>query len=532
MTIYLDGNSLSIDQLVAISRDKQPIAIAADPNIRYRVDQAKQLVNDIVANDEPVYGINTNFGGLSNQTIDPQQLEYLQDNLIWGLHNGIGNLLPDECIRATMALRINTLLQGTSGIRYKLIERCVYLLNADFLPLVHEHGSIGASGDLVPLAHIAGALLGLSDDFKVKLNGVEHGAITALHKLGLAPEKLEPKEGLALVNGTACLTAIAALAWYDCNQLYDYSLNLHAMIAHAMEARTEAFESFPHQVKPHAGQIAVADKFRRLLDGSRFTTDSRKHGVESTSTRLIQDRYSLRCLPQFLGPTEETLTTIKHQIEVEMNSASDNPILDIETRRVYQAGNFLGQHIALAMDQLRYHVGILAKHLDAQIAMLVTPTFNQGLPASLAAPDARIQYGLNGLQLTLNSIMPRLQHLGQGIVQFFPTHAETFNQNINSQGFASANLARDTAQTFRDYLATATLFCIQAVELKTYQQKHTYDAPSYLPYALQPLYKTVYQILGLEPQSTRPLIVNNTEQSNSAYINKLSQALPINLNTF
>lgn len=526
MTITLNGSNITINDLVAIARSQNQVALTTDKDILARLQRSQDLVEAITTHQQLVYGINTNFGGLSDQAIAAKDEKYLQENLIWGLASGTGNPLPEDAVRAAMALRINALLNGASGIRFLLLERYVKLLNEKITPVVYEYGSIGASGDLVPLAHIAGAAVGYSNQFKVKFKNKIIGSQDALAALNLQPITLNAKEGLALVNGTAVLTGIAALCHYDFSKLFNYTLKLHALFAHAMEADIFAFAPYVQQLKPHPGQTAVAQQLWSLLNSSSFV----RHGEKSENDgnvqeRLTQDRYSLRCLPQFLGPIAEGITTIAKQIEIEANAVTDNPLIDPDLQQFYHAGNFLGQHMAIAMDQLRNYLALMCKHLDSQIAMIVTPAFNHGLPAALAAPDARIHYGLDGLQICANSIMPRILLLAQPIAPLFPTHAETYNQNINSQGFNAANLARDSICMYQHYLAIATIFAIQAVELRTFSRHQHYAAEAYLPKTLQQHYHNVYEILNRKPSSKRPLILNNVEQLNSDYISLITDEL-------
>lgn len=250
-----------------------------------------------------------------------------------------------------------------------------------------------------------------------------------------------------------------------------------------------------------------------LLEGSRLIHDESRGQRAHRQGKLIQDRYSLRCLPQFLGPIVDGLAQIARQIEVEANSANDNPLIDVANRDIYHCGNFLAQYTAVAMDQLRYYLGLLAKHLDAQIALLVAPEFNAGLPPSLVGnTEGGINVGFKSLQLVCNSIMPLLSFHGNSLADRFPTHAEQFNQNINSQSLGSAVLARRSLELLEHYLANALLFGVQAAALRTHAVAGHYDARACLSPATARVYEAVHAALGRTPARERPLVWDDTDQ--------------------
>jgi phenylalanine ammonia-lyase len=422
-----------------------------------------------------------------------------------------------------MLIRANSHLHGASGIRLELIRRIETFLNAGVTPHVQEFGSIGASGDLVPLASITGALIGLDRCFTVDFNGEELDALTALERLGLPRLRLHPKEGLAMVNGTAMMTGIAANCVYDAQILLELAMGVHALAIQALGGTNQSFHPFIHAHKPHPGQVWAATTMADLLAGSHLIRSEWGGQHDYHGHGLVQDRYSLRCLPQYMGPIVDGFTQIAQQIEVEMNSATDNPLIDGEHQVSYHCGNFLGQYVGVAMDHLRYYIGLLAKHLDVQIALLVAPEFSGGLPPSLVGNPARkVNMGLKGLQLAGNSIMPLLTFLGNSLVDRFPTHAEQFNQNINSQGFGSANLARQALETFQQYTAIALMFGVQAVDLRTYAVTGQYDARACLSPATVQLYEAVREVVGRPPSATRPYIWNDDEQPLDVHIARIA----------
>ena len=421
-----------------------------------------------------------------------------------------------------MLLRVNSHIFGVSGIRLELLRRMVTFLNAGVTPHIYEFGSIGASGDLVPLSYITGALVGLDDRYTVDFNGETLAAPAALAKLGLEPLELLPKEGLAMMNGTSVMTAIAANCIYDAKMLLSLCMGVHALAIQGLYGTNQSFHPFIHQHKPHFGQIWSANCMLGLLKDSDLVRDELDGSHDYRGGQPIQDRYSLRCLAQYLGPIVDGIEQIGSQIEIEMNSVTDNPLIDVENQASYHGGNFLGQYIGTGMDQLRYHVGMLAKHLDTQIALMVAPEFNNGLSPSLTGnTDNPVNMGLKGLQIVGNSIMPLLTFYGNSLADRFPTHAEQFNQNINSQGFASANLARRSLEIFQQYLAISLMFGIQAVDLRTYLIAQHYDATAHLSPQTRKLYLAVREVIGQPPSAEQPYIWNDRDQPLDDHIAKI-----------
>ncbi len=518
--ITIKGTGLSIDAVAQIAQRQANARLADDPETLARLHASCRFVQEVVAEGKPVYGINTGFGGMADVSIDQDDVEALQRNLAWFLKAGAGKLLSAPDVRASMVCRANSLMQGISGIRPELLQRFETFLNANVTPHVYELGSIGASGDLVPLSAITGAITGIDPSFKVDFDGEEMDAVSALNKLGLEPMPLGPKEGLAIMNGTSVMTGIAANCVAESRLLFALALGAQALMLQGLRTRTEPFARFIHQHKPHPGQIWVADRILEILEGSELTGDEENGGDHP----LIQERYSLRCLPQYLGPVIDGLAQIGRQVEVELNSVTDNPLIDTEEDRSYHCGNFLGQYIGVAMDQLRAHIGMVAKHLDVQIALLAAPEFSNGLSPSLVGnQDRRVNMGLKGLQITGNSIMPLLTFYGASFVDRFPTHAEQYNQNINSLGFGSATLARQSIDMFRQYMAVALMFGVQAADLRSREVAGHYDARVCLSPATVPLYEAVRHVVGKPPSEDQAYIWNDHEQALDQHIARLAE---------
>ena len=523
VTIILRGRDLTIEDVVQVARFGAQVKLTDNQRILQRVEVAHDYIVKAAQSGKAIYGVTTGFGGMANTMISAGTAADLQENLIWFMKSDAGKFLPLEDVRAAMVIRANTHLLGFSGLRLELIRRMEIFLNARVTPHVREFGSIGASGDLTPLACITGALIGLDPGFTVDFDGTAMDAINALKRLGLPRLKLEPKEGLAMINGTAVMSAVAATCTYDAYQLLALAMGTHALAIQGLNGSNQSFHPFIHAHKPHAGQKWSAAQMLALLSDSKLIRDELEGRAERPSGDLIQDRYSLRCLPQYMGPIVDGIRQIARQLSVEINSATDNPLIDPDNRQDFHGGNFLGQYIGVAMDQLRYFMGLMAKHLDVQLALLAAPEFNRGLPASLVGNRKRaVNMGLKGLQISANSMMPILTFLGNSLVDRFPTHAEQFNQNINSQGLGSANLARQSVDTFQQYMAVALMFVVQAVDLRTRLMKGHFDARQCLSANSMPLYEAVCNVVGRAPSAERPFIRNDNEQLLSEYIRRIA----------
>ena len=432
-----------------------------------------------------------------------------QSNLLAFLATGAGPSIDPRHTRAAMLLRANVLLRGCSGVRLEIIQRLLKFLEHDAIPEVRELGSIGASGDLVPLSVIARAITGSAGKVKIKFNGRSVSSQTALQNLELEPIELLPKEGLALVNGTSFSAGIAANAVHESEKLMSLAIGTQAMMLRALSAQEGPFDPFVQQCKPHPGQVWSASITKRLLsEGLSHATNGKP-----SQSKLVQDRYSIRCLPQYFGSIVEGVARVHRTVEIEMNSVSDNPLIDPETGNFHQSGNFLGQYVGIAMDDLRRFIGLMAKHLDVQIASLVAPEFSGGLPPSLRGnDDISFNMGLKGLQITGNSIMPMLVHLGNPIVEHYPTHAEQFNQNINGLSWGAANLAWKSVEYFQQYMSVALLFAVQALDVRAKKTSDHFDGRVLLGSLAKPLYTAVYEALDCQPGLDRPFLFNDSDR--------------------
>jgi phenylalanine ammonia-lyase len=512
-SVQLDGQPLSLRKFSEIVSGVARISSVPDEALVKKMAASVDVVNDALIDDKVIYGITTGFGGMSNQRIDCQSVAALQANLLTFLAASAGPEIESQHTLGAMLLRANVLLQGKSGVRPEIVERLLTFFQRQAVPVVRELGSIGASGDLVPLSTIARAITGTSDRAHVRLDGDVLSSEQALERLGLEPLPLRAKEGLALVNGTSFSCAIAANASMASRHALSLYFAVESLLMTALKVNPAPFAPFVHQAKPHPGQGWSAKTIGDLL-----CCDNR-----TPSSEDVQDRYSLRCFPQYSGSIVEGLARTERTVEIEMNSVSDNPLIDAENREFHQSGNFLGQYVGIAMDDLRRYVGLMAKHLDVQIASIVAPEFNRGLSPSLVGNrDRSFNMGLKGLQICGNSIMPMLTWMANPIVEHFPTHAEQFNQNINGLSWGAANLAWKSVTTFQQYLAIASLFAIQAVDLRAKSACGHFDGRELLGPQATDFYNAVLDVLGVEATADRPWLFDDSDRWLEQDIERLS----------
>ncbi|PIE53901.1 MAG: histidine ammonia-lyase [Dethiosulfovibrio peptidovorans] len=409
-TVVIDGHSLTLQDVLNVARGGY--AIELSPSAIEVVRTASSLIQKWVDENRIIYGVTTGFGDLSTVNVDRDKCVLLQENLLRSHAVGVGTPLLPETVRAIMLLRINGLTAGHSGITLETLTQMVNFLNLDIIPVVPSQGSVGASGDLCPLSHIAVAMLGEGD---VIHKGVRKSAMEAMSEEGLGPIHLHPKEGLALNNGTAALTGLGVMAFWEAVNLIKTADIAGALSLEALHGVPYAFDQRTHALRPHQGQLDVAANIRNLIDGSAI--------IEAFKHERVQDAYSLRCMPMVHGATRNALAFVRSSIELEMNSVTDNPLIFPDSEDVISGGNFHGQPIALPMDFFGIAVAELGSISERRVARMVDKNLSNGLPPFLIR-DSGVNSGFMISQYTAAAIVSENKTLAHpASVDSIPTSA-------------------------------------------------------------------------------------------------------------
>jgi histidine ammonia-lyase len=460
----LTGAGLTINDVEAVAR--RGARAALDDHARARMQEAREVIERLVAEGAVVYGVTTGFGDLAGTSIDPAESGRLQENLLKSHAAGVGPPFARDIVRAMLLLRANTLALGHSGCRPLIVDRLLAVLDAGIHPIVPEQGSVGASGDLAPLAHLALPLIGRGE---VEFQGQRLPATLALEEAGLEPLALQPKEGLALLNGTQMMSAVGALVLADAIRLARTASVAAAMSVEALLGTDVAFAA-PYQLaRPHPGQIAVAAELRHLLRDSSLQTSH--HG----QAHKVQDPYSIRCVPQVHGAVRDALDYLHRVLDIELNSATDNPlvfpggVVDPGTSAtggglVISGGNFHGEPVALALDFAKLAIAELGSIAERRIALLVDGRLNGGLPPFLTA-DAGTNSGLMIPQYTAAALASENKVLAH------PASADTIPTSANqedhvSMGSIAARHARSVLENVQRILAIELLTAAQALDFR------------------------------------------------------------------
>jgi histidine ammonia-lyase len=447
----LDGSSLTISDVVRVARDPSA-RIAVQPDARTALETSRQLVETAISSGQTIYGINTGFGKLANVRIAPDQLNQLQTNLIRSHAAGVGAPLPAPVVRAVMLLRANVLLRPTSGVRPELVDALAAMLNAGVIPLVPEQGSVGASGDLAPLSHIALALMG---EGAVLEDGRAIPARDALAAAGLAPHRFAPKEGLAFINGTQAQTALLALLVHDAAVLWRTAVGAAAMSLEALRGTPAPLDPRIHAARPHRGQLQAASLMRDLLENSEIRES---HRVDDPR---VQDAYSLRCAPQVLGAVADALRFVEETATIELNASTDNPLV-FPNGEVISGGNFHGQPVAQALDVLALTLTTLQAIAERRVERLVNPDLSQGLPAFLTG-DPGLSSGFMMVQITAASLVAESRSLAMpASIGSIPTDAN--QEDFVPMGMAAAYKAQRILANAQRVVAAELLCAAQGLE--------------------------------------------------------------------
>ncbi|MGE8496631.1 MAG: HAL/PAL/TAL family ammonia-lyase [Pseudomonas sp.] len=457
---------LSIENVVSLAQRRSQALLQDDAAYREKIAKGARFLDSLLDKEGVIYGVTTGYGDSCVVAVPLHQVEALPRNLYRFHGCGLGKLLDETSTRAVLAARLQSLCHGVSGVRVELLERLQAFLDHDVLPLIPEEGSVGASGDLTPLSYVAATLSG---EREVMFRGQRRESADVHRELGWTPLTLRPKETLALMNGTAVMTALACLAFSRAEYLLKLATRITALNVVALEGNPEHFDERLFAAKPHPGQTQVAAWLRQDL------------AIDAPTAPLhrLQDRYSLRCAPHVLGVLADSLGLLRQFIETELNSANDNPLIDAEAGRVLHGGHFYGGHIAFAMDSLKNLVANVADLLDRQLALLVDTRYNHGLPSNLSgapAETAMINHGFKAVQIGASAWTAEALKNGMP-ASLFSRSTECHNQDKVSMGTIAARDALRTLELTEQVAAATLLAANQGVWLRLRDEHKPLPAP-------------------------------------------------------
>ncbi|MCC3771306.1 aromatic amino acid ammonia-lyase [Streptomyces sp. UNOC14_S4] len=473
--LTIDGHTLTVGDVVSAARGEDaPRVVLSEDTVR-RMLMSIELKGQVIEAGVPVYGVTSGFGDSNTRQISGKKAEDLQKNLIRFLSCGIGPTAPEDVIRATMIIRANCLARGYSAVRPEVVELLLECLNRDVLPPIPERGSVGASGDLVPLSYVASVVTGTG---RALHEGVEKPSAEALAAVGLEPAVLEAKEGLALVNGTSFMSGFAATALHDAGELAFTADLCTALASQVLQGNPMHFAPFIFEQKPHSGTIRSAHTIRELLGDP----EDRDPGVAQRDASLseagfreleepIQDRYSIRCAPHVTGVLRDTLDWATNWVDIEINSSNDNPLFDVGAGVVRNGGNFYGGHVGQAMDALKTAAASVADLLDRQLELVVDEKFNNGLTPNLIPRfeedswDAGMHHGFKGMQIAASGLTAEALKNTMPATSFSRS-TEAHNQDKVSMATIAARDARTVVELVRQVAAIHLLALAQAADLR------------------------------------------------------------------
>jgi len=462
--LFGEGN-LTIEDIVNISKSNDPIALSEAKDFRQRIDAGVKFLEKILKEEGHIYGVTTGYGDSVTFEVPTELIEELPMHLTRFHGCGLGDFFTPEQSRAILATRLTSLTRGYSGVSWNLLDLLVELLNRNILPVIPQEGSVGASGDLTPLSYIAGTLIGERDTY---YKGEVVLAAKAFEEEGLSPIKLRPKEGLAIMNGTAVMTALACTAFKRSEYATKLMARITALSSLALKGNSNHFDDILFSVKPHPGQNRIAKWIQGDLN----------HHEHPRNSHRLQDRYSIRCAPHVIGVLADSLPWLRSMIENELNSANDNPIIDGIGEHILHGGHFYGGHIAMAMDSMKNCVANLADLADRQIATLVDIKMNNGLPPNLTASKGErrhINHGFKAIQIgcsawtaeALKQTMP---------ASVFSRSTECHNQDKVSMGTIAARDCLRILQLTEQVLAATLLAAVQGIRIRLLNDEISRDS--------------------------------------------------------
>lgn len=454
-------DKLQLDDVRSIVEEKHQISISEE--VRNNIENCFSFL-DAFSKDKVIYGINTGFGPMAQWRIDDDHLKELQYNIIRSHSTGAGEPLPERCVRAAMLARLMTFMQAHSGVNIQTCELLVEFLNREIYPVIPQHGSVGASGDLVQLAHIALALIGEGEVF---YQGVRRNTAEVFAELGIKPLQMYVREGLAVTNGTAVMTGLGLVNLMNAKRLLDFSLKASVLMNEIASSYDDLMSEVLNGVKQHQGQQLVAAKMREIAAGSKMLLNREEElyhkSEEDVFEHKVQPYYSLRCIPQILGPVWDTMSNVEKVLLDEMNSADDNPIVDPENKTVIHGGNFHGDYVSFEMDKLKIAVTKMTMLAERQMNYLFHDRINGILPPFVNLGVLGLNYGLQASQFTATSTTAECQTLSNPMyVHSIPNNND--NQDIVSMGTNSALICQRVIENSYQVMAIHMMALVQAVD--------------------------------------------------------------------
>lgn len=454
--LTLDGSQVTLEQIQAVAEGLSQVVLSSDPAFRQRIARGSAFLERVLAEDGAVYGVTTGYGDSCTRAVPTGDMESLPQQLYTFHGCGMGAILSREAARAVVIVRLVSLCRGYSGVSIELLERLVWLLQHDVMPVIPEEGSVGASGDLTPLSYVAAVLCGERD---VLVGDQRRPTAEVFAERGVTAYRLKPKEGLALMNGTAVMTALSVLAFTRCSYLARLTSRISALAVHALDGNPYHFDADLFAAKPHPGQNQVAARMRADLHAPNTPRNSPR----------LQDRYSTRCAPHVIGVVEDALPWWRQFLETEINSANDNPLIDAEKQKIMHGGHFYGGHVAFAMDSMKQACANLADLLDRQLAQLVDARFNHGLPSNLSgatADRAALNHGYKAVQIGASAWTAEALKLTMP-ASVFSRSTECHNQDKVSMGTIAARDCLRILTLVEQVAAAALHAACQGVDLRS-----------------------------------------------------------------
>ena len=489
----MNGNDLTIPQVVLASENAGGTHTwCTTARVKELLRNNSDYLNQKIDEGCEIYGINTGFGGSAD--VRSSDVLEIQQTLIKFMKAGFGKKLSSDVVRGVMIIRANCLSRGFSGVRPDIVECLLRMLNEDVVPIVPKRGTISASGDLLPTSYVAAAMMGKTDSNVVYKNSTVMTAREAFNKAGISHVTFQAKEALAVINAASFADSLGAKVLFDALIALLMTQMVTALSVEGLLGKKESFNPTVNQCMPHPGQTEVAANILRFLEGSQFTSDTNGNHRSSCEDNLKQDRYALRTAAQWLGPAVEVLSESIRRITIDLNSTTNNPIIDHRNDDILHGGNFQGTSATVAMDQVRQAIQLCGKLLFAQMSEMLNCKMSHGLTPNLCGSDPSTDFGMKGMDIAMAAYMSELDYLTAPVTNH-ALSAEMHNQSVNSLAFISARLSNKALKILQMMLANILLANIQAIELR-WLEKQTKQQVSYLARDLGITEKAVDQLFG------------------------------------